>query len=274
MQAEDKYVFPRDYLDNDRINLQHYLWVRLFGYLLHPSIPTENPCLKVADIGTGTGIWLSDLTDKLPPSVELHGLDISFAATAPPEWLPSNIKLRQWDVLSDPPQDLLEAFDVVHIRLFSLVLSNNDVNSVLGRLQGLLKPGGYLQWAEPDMSTWRTEKTSSHNKADALEQILKLSQGDDARLRPTWVPNLPTLFRNQGLEDIEVDVKEVPPHLLVPMHECSLLIPELLIRKDIYTAPVRDQMKGLLEEAARETAQGSAWAFTRWSLVGRKPLTA
>ncbi|KAI9038105.1 UMTA methyltransferase family protein, partial [Aspergillus affinis] len=111
-------------------------------------------------------------------------------------------------------------------------------------------PGGYLQLAESDMATWRIEKTSPHNKADALDKILKLSQGDDARLRPTWVPNLPTLFRNQGLQDIEVDVKEAPPHVLVSMHECGLLIPELLIRKNIYTTAVKDQMMGPLEEVA------------------------
>lgn len=37
------------------LNLQHYLHRELFGYLVHPSIPTGNPTLRVADIGTGTG---------------------------------------------------------------------------------------------------------------------------------------------------------------------------------------------------------------------------
>ena len=38
-----------------RINLHHYLCVELFGYLTHPEIPTADPNLKVADVGTGTG---------------------------------------------------------------------------------------------------------------------------------------------------------------------------------------------------------------------------
>ena len=42
-----------------RLNLQHYLWTQMFGYLLHPSIDIDKSQenLKVADIGTGTG-WV------------------------------------------------------------------------------------------------------------------------------------------------------------------------------------------------------------------------
>lgn len=38
-----------------RLNLQHYLWTQMFGYLLHPMVDTSSDTLKVADIGTGTG---------------------------------------------------------------------------------------------------------------------------------------------------------------------------------------------------------------------------
>ncbi|KAE8323688.1 hypothetical protein BDV39DRAFT_208521 [Aspergillus sergii] len=37
MASSTDYVFTRDYLDNNRINLQHYLAVQLFGYRIHPS---------------------------------------------------------------------------------------------------------------------------------------------------------------------------------------------------------------------------------------------
>lgn len=38
-----------------RLNLQHYLWKDVFGYLIHPKIPLSSKNLRVADIGTGTG---------------------------------------------------------------------------------------------------------------------------------------------------------------------------------------------------------------------------
>lgn len=73
--SQAQYVLPRDYLDISRyalvfligkrvsshypwifsLNLQHYLHREMFGYLVHPSIPTDHPKLRVADIGTGTG---------------------------------------------------------------------------------------------------------------------------------------------------------------------------------------------------------------------------
>ncbi|CRG89757.1 Methionine--tRNA ligase, mitochondrial [Talaromyces islandicus] len=34
---------------------RHYLWIKLFGYLLHPDIPLQKPDLKIADIPAGTG---------------------------------------------------------------------------------------------------------------------------------------------------------------------------------------------------------------------------
>ena len=75
------YVLHRSYLENNRsvtinspqtpcqiifncllteycsLNLQHYLWVQLFGYHIHPKIltGTGDADLRIADIGTGTG---------------------------------------------------------------------------------------------------------------------------------------------------------------------------------------------------------------------------
>lgn len=36
----------------------HYYYVKDFGYLIHPSIPTQGETLKVADVGSGTG-WVN-----------------------------------------------------------------------------------------------------------------------------------------------------------------------------------------------------------------------
>ncbi|KUI65004.1 Lovastatin diketide synthase LovF [Cytospora mali] len=60
--TEPEYVFTRDLVDNNsgsgtnRINLQHYLWVELFGYHLHPGIPTADAHLRIADAATGTRV--------------------------------------------------------------------------------------------------------------------------------------------------------------------------------------------------------------------------
>ena len=38
-----------------RLHLQHWLYNRQFGWLLHPSIPVDKPKLKIADIACGNG---------------------------------------------------------------------------------------------------------------------------------------------------------------------------------------------------------------------------
>ena len=112
-------------------------------------------------------------------------------------------------------------------------------------------PGGNLQWAEPDVASFRIEKTNSANKADALRQLLDLSQGQDTRLSPTWVPNLATLFANRGLGDVRSDVRNVALHLALAMHECNLLIHELIARKTQNQGGTQ-KLTSLMPEIAKE----------------------
>ncbi|PWY90621.1 hypothetical protein BO94DRAFT_623364 [Aspergillus sclerotioniger CBS 115572] len=268
MAAPD-YVFTRDFLDNNRINLQHYLWIELFGYHIHPTIPTNHRNLRIADIGTGTGIWLTDLARRLPSTVSLDGLDISFGATPPPKTLPSNVTLQLYDVFSETPDHLRGVYDIVHIRNFSFVLKDNEAERVTRNILELLKPGGYIQWAEPDVSSFRIEKTHPECKVTALTELIKVSQGQDARFHSTWVPRLPMIFEQLGLEEVQSDVKEAPPYMGVAKHECNLLIHELVARKS-HNAVVAQELKRIMPEVTEETQQGAYWAFTRWTIVGRK----
>ncbi|KUI58307.1 hypothetical protein VP1G_05593 [Cytospora mali] len=91
---DDDYVFTRDILDNNRINYMHTLWTKIFGYVVHPKIPIDKPDLRVADVGTGTGIWLFGVRELIPRSARLEGFDISFNAAPPAETLPSNVAFR------------------------------------------------------------------------------------------------------------------------------------------------------------------------------------
>ena len=91
----------------NRLNLQHYNWKQSLGYLINPrAVPKiDNP--KIADLGTGTGIWLLDLSESLSPSAKLHGFDIDLSQAPPTEWLPSNVLMRKLDVFEQLPDDLV-----------------------------------------------------------------------------------------------------------------------------------------------------------------------
>ncbi|KAL2759085.1 hypothetical protein ACRALDRAFT_2041091 [Sodiomyces alcalophilus JCM 7366] len=276
--AAPEYVFTRDYLDNNRINLQHYLWTELFGYVIHPKIPTDDPHLKIADVGTGTGVWLTSLSNLVPKSAQLDGLDISFDAAPPAGSLPPNVTLRKWNVKEAIPLELTEAYDFVHIRNFAFVLQDGDIPGVLRRLVRLIsesanqpEPGGYLQWGEADVASFRIEKVRADAETDALRELLQLSQPQDSRLSPKWVSGLPRLFSTEGLDLIEADVRDAPPHLAWTTHQCNLLVHELLARQagNQHASTV---LQALMPRVVNETMQGSYWAFTRYTVVGRKPV--
>ncbi|KAI0107713.1 S-adenosyl-L-methionine-dependent methyltransferase [Nemania sp. FL0031] len=270
MSAKPEYAFSRDYLDNCRINLQHYQWIQLFGYHLHPQISLGAE-VRIADVATGTGIWLTDMSTRLPPTAQLDGLDISLKSTPPEQCLPPNVTFRLWDIKEAVPQDLVEKYDVVHVRLLIFVLHNDEVPVVLQNLTKLLKPGGYLQWADIDVASFRTEKIHPTAKTDALDRLFRGTQTRDSRLTSTWVPQLGTQFSTTaGLCNVLVDKRDAHGHLAMAMHECNLMVPELLCRTTS-DAEAADRLAHLLAEAAEETRRGAYWALTRWTVVGRKP---
>ncbi|KNG82022.1 hypothetical protein ANOM_010255 [Aspergillus nomiae NRRL 13137] len=272
MASSPEYVFSRDYLDNNRINLQHYLVVQLFGYRIHPSIPTQSPDLRIADVGTGTGIWLTDLAGELPKSARLDALDISFAAAPLPEMLPPNVSLHQWDVKTDVPEHLMGVYDVVHLRFFAFVIQEHELDMILERLLKLLKPGGYIQWTDIDISSLRLEKIRPDIQADAQVKLMNQFKGNDNRLDSAWVPTLAKRLANKGLIDIVTDAREAPPHLALALHEVGLLATEVLTRNKASsgTEEVARAMKQTLAQAAKETRDGSYLAFTRYTVVARK----
>lgn len=83
-------------------------------------------------------IWLFDVRESVGPSARLEGFDISFDAAPPKETLPSNVSFRHWDVNQDLPEDLVGAFDIVHVRFFAFVLMNDQVQPVVERLFKML----------------------------------------------------------------------------------------------------------------------------------------
>ncbi|ROV99109.1 hypothetical protein VMCG_06593 [Cytospora schulzeri] len=137
MTPKVDYVFTRDYLDNNRINLTHCLWTKVFGYVIHPKVPSKQPDLRVADVGM----------------------------------IPSNISFKHWDVKQELPEELTVAFDIVRVRFLSFVLLNGEVQGLVEKLFRMLKPGGYLQWGEPDMETLRMEQAGTGLETESLKQL-------------------------------------------------------------------------------------------------------
>ncbi|KAL8929696.1 MAG: hypothetical protein Q9172_000375 [Xanthocarpia lactea] len=145
----------------------------------------------------------SHVADNVPSNWMLHGLDIASNSFPAKEDLPDNVLLSVQDVFEELPEDLVEKFDVVHIRAFGLIVKGGDPNHLCANLIRMLKPGGYLQWDEVDahrahfVAPNPTVSTLFTDKMFALWHHVTGKIGLSFR----WPGNLaPILHKNHGLE--------------------------------------------------------------------------
>lgn len=104
----------------------------------------------IADIATGTAIWLVEVAEKFP-GVQCYGFDISDAQFPPKDRLPSNVALSVADAKKQFPSEFHGKFDAIQIRfLYYALLIEDDWKLVALNVKALLKPGGTLQWLEVD----------------------------------------------------------------------------------------------------------------------------
>ncbi|TGO90282.1 hypothetical protein BPOR_0071g00140 [Botrytis porri] len=83
-----------------------------------PSSSNSPPSPTIADIGTGTGLFLSRLAPNYPDAI-LHGFDISPNLYPPPDSLPPQISQSILDINDPPSSSLHKKYDLTHIRLLA-----------------------------------------------------------------------------------------------------------------------------------------------------------
>jgi ubiquinone/menaquinone biosynthesis C-methylase UbiE len=179
---------------------------RNIGYLIHPSITNELSCSPaIADIGTGTGLFLSQLA-KVYPEATLRGFDISRDLFPAPESLPSNVELGIMDVKQPPPPEEHNRYDVVHVRLLTAAMDPMDWDVAVRNLNRLLKPGGALQWEEcnfADVQHLRGSTGSSVSAARFMGSLFR--EGLKEKLSHGW-STLPQIMGSAGLVRVDEDI--------------------------------------------------------------------
>ncbi|KAL5363156.1 S-adenosyl-L-methionine-dependent methyltransferase [Aspergillus floccosus] len=271
--ASDPYRLNRDVAASTRLSLQHYIWKENMGYLLHPAIDVSRPDLAIADVGTGTGIWLLDLLRQLP-NAKFHGFDISSEQYPAPGFLPPNVSLSKLDILAEIPEQYREKFDVVHARLLVQVVNQagSDPVPVIKNMMKLLKPGGYLQWEEPndDASKRPIVKADPANSSENAEKLL---QGLDARFRAatpaSWSVALAETFKEQGLQNVVREEFSTDTYLLLLDQTNYLGLFGELISK--LKGDIRDDLTRLHANTVVEARNGLSWKVRRFVFVGQKP---
>ncbi|KKY24888.1 putative methyltransferase domain-containing protein [Diplodia seriata] len=140
---EGTYSFPNDDSEQDREDLKHAMYLKLFNGALHfaPLDPDKN--ITAIDLGTGTGIWAIDFAD-LYPNANVLGIDLSPIQT---EWVPANLKF----MVDDAEDEWLHPrnhFDYIHTR--HTVQGFRNWPKLFERALRHLKPGAWMECQEID----------------------------------------------------------------------------------------------------------------------------
>ncbi|KAL9610246.1 MAG: hypothetical protein Q9167_005042 [Letrouitia subvulpina] len=156
-EPPEAYMLTRDEQESQRLDAQHeYMRQLSHGHLVHPSIPTHQ-LHAVADVATGTGVWLRQLANDpaLPKPADdriqrFVGFDISPQQFPPRESLLPHITFVVHDIVNPFPPEYHEKFDLVNVRLVSYAIRAVHLDKVVQNILQILRPGGYLQWQETD----------------------------------------------------------------------------------------------------------------------------
>lgn len=172
------------------------------------------PDSKIADVATGTGVFLLDLAKRVPKTCQLDGFDISASAFPSDAERPTNVSFYIQDAKKPYPSNLRHTYDLVNIRLMVAGLDKDDWVTVASHAISLLKPGGCIQWAEGEFlsATYQYTKPDSKTvpavddyKDRVPEGLQELYDDFKAGMRERLQYGFSTLkgiFEQQGLQHV------------------------------------------------------------------------
>ncbi|KAK0287293.1 hypothetical protein LTR35_002788 [Friedmanniomyces endolithicus] len=268
----------------------HWIFTHQLGYLLHPKISIGSNPLKIADVACGNAYvsllsssipsnyspygsaWLLDLA-RQHPQHDYVGLDITPAHFPAAGNLPANIRLHVLDAFAELPEQYIGAFDIVSIRTIYSAVIDNNVEPLLSNLLKMLKPGGYLQWAENDASTLtaRAPEGTGMDAMTSVASIQKFFSRHQGKMDPEWLHNLASTLEQHGCEVLADDTIKSLPELSRAWSDNLLMVwiglPGRLPEQAVPLPQVpglpaslsRESLGDLVMQSAAEASQG-AWA--------------
>ncbi|KAI1305046.1 S-adenosyl-L-methionine-dependent methyltransferase [Xylaria venustula] len=132
---EGKYWMPNDEREQERLDLQHMICLKVFNDKLALA-PVRDPS-KVLDFGTGTGAWAIEFAVQNPGS-DVLGTDLS---PIQPEYVPPNCRFEIDDV--EDEWLFSTKFDYIHAR--HMVGSISDFPKLFKSVYDNLNPGGWVE---------------------------------------------------------------------------------------------------------------------------------
>ncbi|KUL91145.1 hypothetical protein ZTR_00834 [Talaromyces verruculosus] len=176
------YLLSRDRDESQRLDSQHYFLRELCGgKLIHKSITAER-IFSVADVATGTGVWLRDVQSYLDTTYPIgnkryyHGFDIS-DEQLPKDRGDGSIHFSLQNCLEPFPLEHHGRYDLVHVRLLVAALKESEYKTAVANIATLLKPGGHLQWEDLEHTYMLTNPEKQYRALPSMDTLRLCVQG-------------------------------------------------------------------------------------------------
>ncbi|ROW01870.1 hypothetical protein VMCG_05634 [Cytospora schulzeri] len=189
-----KYLLPNDIREQERMDLQHLLYLETTHGKLFFAPIGDNPksCL---DLMTGTGNWAIDFADAFP-GCNVVGTDLS---PIQPEYVPVNCRFEVDD--AEEEWTFQSKFDFIHTR--GSVLCWRNYTTFTNEVYHALEPGGWLEMQEYNFKPVFLDDAA--NKS-AMKRYIELVVGGAQSLGidVDGFGDMERLMAERGFENIEV----------------------------------------------------------------------
>ncbi|KAK1658482.1 methyltransferase domain-containing protein [Colletotrichum godetiae] len=276
---DGKYAAPNDERENNRLDLQHNLFIRTFDDRLGIAPPNDRHAKvgRALDVGTGSGIWAIDFGDE-HPEAEVIGVDLS---AVQPLFVPPNVRFEIDDI--EEPWLFSQPFDYIHSRMMTGSISN--WKRFLQSCFDNLNPGGYLELNDIDAVPVSDDGTLTEDTS--LMKSVRLCCEAIAKLGVPYEEfgRFEGLLKEIGFEDVHIERFKWPTNSwpkdqkhkeigvwnyenFAPNWEGFLMAP--LTRGLDWT---KEEVMVLAMEARKDFANRNIHAYYNiWTIYGRKPL--
>ncbi|KAI1073112.1 hypothetical protein LB507_008976 [Fusarium sp. FIESC RH6] len=174
---DGQYLMPNDEREQDRLDLQHHLFLLTFSDKLYlsPAGQDGHRIHNALDVGTGTGLWATDFADE-HPDTSVIGVDLSPIQSS---FVPPNLSFQVDDIEEDWTFNV--KFDFVYCRMMSGGLA--DWSGFFKRAYDNVAPGGWVEVAD---ILWPMTSDDGTLKEDSatLEWANKIIEGTKLIGRP------------------------------------------------------------------------------------------
>lgn len=210
---------PNDDREQDRLDLHHHIYRLVVGGASFRA-PIDLSSARILDLGTGTGIWPTEIAEWVIqyichggrltghassdfPGATVVGTDLS---PIQPGWVPPNCYFEINDFES--PWEFSKPFDFIHAR--GLAGSVRDFPQFFERTLENLNPGGWAEFVDFTCQAWSDD--DSLEKAPKITEWIRL--GNESSEKFGKPLNVALCYKqwmiDAGFKDVREEAYKVP----------------------------------------------------------------